>query len=518
MCLSMPIWNDLWGKYNEDAEMSEKTHGAKVRAVCFLTLMLFFLHYPVYAQNDTEREKKENDWVLAFSEFTLTSVEPLYESYKTILPELIGYNLGNEIGKTIPLEEKKMRVLLKLSQKKTQAISQLRELVREKDALFLLPEIEKKKSKKQKELEKKITAKQKELDLLRADITIENLRVTYKGDSVKAVVPWNEEKLFTRTDTKPLAVDLADNGISALVTGEITDVAGYAAVRIVLQTGLAGVPELTVTEAGRYEEIDSIAQSLALQIAAQLQSLPEHRIYFELEPKTAQVFVNQIEVRDAAQPLSVYANAIDVFACADGFKTATKAFTFGKEKGYRLKIKLEKIPSVAVVVDIDETATVYEKTQEQKIKPSSDGAGKSLEVPNEKTVLEFEDNEVRTFVLFDPEKIKSNTPVHGIGRGLNKTPVQEQIEKQRSVMYWSLGAVYLSLPATLVLTGLRNDKINAVNSGRLPLTPETMQKINNLTIASNVMIGVTSALAVNYFVQVILYLVKADAALPKVLR
>jgi len=32
------------------------------------------------------------------------------------------------------------------------------------------------------------------------------------------------------------------------------------------------------------------------------------------------------------------------------------------------------------------------------------------------------------------------------------------------------------------------------------------------------MIGVTSALAVNYFVQVILYLVKADAALPKVLK
>ena len=164
---------------------------------------------------------------------------------------------------------------------------------------------------------------------------------------------------------------------------------------------------------------------------------------------------------------------------------------------------------------------MYSKTKELKPEATSEksvASGKTLEFPKEKDVLEFESNGIRTFVLFDAEKLKPSATFHGIGKSLNTKTVQSQIEKQRSIMYWSLGALYLSLPATLILTGLRNDKQNAVASGRLPSTADNMRQIKNFTIASNVMIGVTSALAVNYFVQVILYLVKADAALPKVLK
>ena len=81
-------------------------------------------------------------------------------------------------------------------------------------------------------------------------------------------------------------------------------------------------------------------------------------------------------------------------------------------------------------------------------------------------------------------------------------------------MYWSLAAVDLSLPPTLIVAGIRNDKLNAFNTGRIAPTAANIKEINNLVTARHVMIGISSALAVNYLIQVIIYLVKADAALP----
>lgn len=494
---------------------------SKIAVLFGLVVLLSFGVFPIYAQENSGDKAAKDNWVLAFAEFKLDDAASLYSSYSQLLPELLSYNIGTDIGKKISLTEKKMRAILSLSQKKEKAISELRDLVLEKDKLFLLPETEKQKTKKLKDVETKIGKKQKELELLAADIKIETMKVSYSDNAAKAVVPWGDGKLFSRTEAKSLAADLNDNNICALVSGEIMDVSGYMVVRIKLQTGLSEVPELTLTEAGRYEDIDTVAQNLALQLSAQLQSLPERKIYFEVEPSDAKIFVNETEVLDFGKPLSFYANSVSVFACAEGFKTATKEFSLGKEKSYRLKIKLEKIPTVTVPLDIASDISVYSKTKELKPEATSEksvASGKTLELPKEKDVLEFESNGIRTFVLFDAEKLKPSATFHGIGKSLNTKTVQSQIEKQRSIMYWSLGAVYLSLPATLILTGLRNDKQNAVASGRLPSTADNMRQIKNFTIASNVMIGVTSALALNYFVQVILYLVKADAALPKVLK
>lgn len=486
-----------------------------------ITLCLFFIfcfctHKLSYAENINL--EKENSWVLAFSEFTTENIPPIYQSYSKTLPELLSHKLRDDIGKKIPLEEKKARSLLKLSQKKLKAISELNTLILEKDKIFLLPEKEKTKKKKLKKIEKKIAQKQREIDLLQADIKIENLRVTYADDtSLKKVTQWNDGKLFVRKADKALGTDLADNKIDALITGEIKEITGYVVVKVRLQTGLSNIPEIQLVEAGGYEDIDKIADVLASLLYSQLQSLPEREIFFEVEPKNAKVFINENEVLDFAKPTKIYAENIEVFATADGYKTSTKEFSFGKQKKYTLKINLQKLPSATVSFDIDDDNTeVFSKTQ--KLEGEKTEKGKSFKVEGEEGILEFESDGVQTFVLFDPEQFKTNASLIEVNKKLNKKSVKEKIEKQRSIMYWSLGAVYISLPATLILAGVRNDKINAYNTGRLPQTPQNFQQIKNLNIGTNVMIGVTTTLAINYFTQMIIYLIKADAALPQRLK
>ena len=243
---------------------------SKIAVFFGLVVLLSFGVFPIYAQENSGDKAAKDNWVLAFAEFKLDDAASLYSSYSQLLPELLSYNIGTDIGKKISLTEKKMRAILNLSQKKEKAISELRDLVLEKDKLFLLPETEKQKTKKLKDVETKIGKKQKELELLAADIKIETMKVSYSDNAAKAVVPWGDGKLFSRTEAKSLAADLNDNNICALVSGEIMDVSGYMVVRIKLQTGLSEVPELTLTEAGRYEDIDTVAQNLALQLSAQL--------------------------------------------------------------------------------------------------------------------------------------------------------------------------------------------------------------------------------------------------------
>lgn len=487
------------------------------------TLYFFFIfclctHKPVYAQN-TQVAEKENSWVLAFSEFSAENIPAVYQTYSKTLPELLSYKLRNDIGKKIPLEEKKARAILKLSQKKLKAISELNALMLEKDKIFLLPETEKTKKKKLKDIKKKITQKQKEIDLLQADIKIEDLRATYADDaSLKKVAQWKDGELFVRSPNKPLATDLADNKVDALITGEIKEITGYVVVTVYLQTGLANVPEIELVEAGKYEDLDKIAELLANLLYSKLQALPEREIFFEVEPKNAKVFVNENEVLDFSTPVKVYAENIEVFATAKGYKTSSKEFSFGKQKKYKLKINLQKLPETTVSLDVDDKTKVFSKTQELEGEKTETETGKSFKLEGEEGVLEFESNGVQTFVLFDPEQFETNASLIEVQKKLHKKNVKEQIEKQRSIMYWSLGAVYISLPATLILSGVRNDKMNAYNIGRLPRTPENLQQIKNLNIGTNVMIGVTTALAVNYFTQMVIYLIKADAALPQKLK
>lgn len=475
-----------------------------------LTSLLLFSCAVVAAAQSAEKNT-EPAWVLAFSEFQQTGLSEENLALTKTVPELLQHHLNTPTGYAPSSNEKKQRALLNLTQKKLKLISERQELIVKKDKLFLSSDTPEAKTKEAKKLDEEIQKKDKELEKLAAEIKIENLR----ADSLKTIIPvkaWNEEKLFIQNEKKPLAVDLSDNKINALVTGIITDAAGYVVITVEVQTGLPQVSTITVSDAGRYEDIDTICETIAQSISAQIQALPKHVLYFDIQPKSAHIFVNETEVINSDAPLTVYANDITVFASAEGYKNAAKHCDLSSEYS-KITITLDKLPTVAV--SIPDTVSVYDKTK--KVNPENNTEDNSqITIPKGKDILEFEtaDN-VRTFVLVDP---KNDNPVDAAKINLNTKPVKTTIEKQRSIMYWSLAGVYLSLPATFMLSGLKNDTINAFNSGRIDQNAANAQKIQNLNIGTNVMIGVTSALAVNYLVQVIIYLIKSDSTLPRQAR
>lgn len=490
----------------------------------FLLSVLPFSHFTLkklYPQtsHDSKGTENEKTWALAFSEFELEDITEPYTSYAKTVPELLQYYLNTNNYRRIPLEEKKAIAVLEISQKKLKAIYELNDLILKKDKLFLLPEDLKTKAQEEKKLNAEIKKKKDEIESLEADIKIESLKANYADDnSLRKVVAWNNAELFTRDKTKSLAKDLYDRKANALITGKIKDISGYTLISVTMQTGLAKNPEITVKEAGRYEDINDTVETLATLLYANLQSLPERKINIELQPKTAKLFINDNEIFETEKTLLVYANEIDVFASAEGFEPAKNHFKFGTESTYKLSINLRRKENLDIPVSVQEGTKIFANTKELASEDNANDS-KNIQLEDKKSVLEFENADgVKTFVVMDPKKLKLSDSPKKLTVKVNQKTAKSKIEKQRSIMYWSLAAVYVSLPTTLILTGFRNDKINAINSGRIPGTAANLKQVKDMNIATNVMIGITSALAVNYFVQVILYLIKADSALPKTLK
>ena len=82
-------------------------------------------------------------------------------------------------------------------------------------------------------------------------------------------------------------------------------------------------------------------------------------------------------------------------------------------------------------------------------------------------------------------------------------------------MYWSLGALYAILPAYLILNGVYSDKALAFSDGRLAQTQENAQNIRNLSVANITLQSLSIVAGINYFIQLIVYLVFSDRAIPR---
>ena len=129
--------------------------------------------------------------------------------------------------------------------------------------------------------------------------------------------------------------------------------------------------------------------------------------------------------------------------------------------------------------------------------------------------MEFEKDKVHTYILLDKDKIPINEAAQSMVVRLNQKETKKLVERQRKVMYWSLGALYAILPAYLILNGVYSDKALAFNEGRLAQTQENAQNIKNLSVANITLQSLSIIAGVNYFIQLIVYLVFSDRAIPR---
>jgi len=74
------------------------------------------------------------------------------------------------------------------------------------------------------------------------------------------------------------------------------------------------------------------------------------------------------------------------------------------------------------------------------------------------------------------------------------------------------------IESSMISNSIVDDQVSAFKANKIPQTQQEVDRINKLVLTQNIFQGVTIALGVNYFIQLIIYLIKADRALPRKIK
>lgn len=476
-------------------------------------LKFFFLTaFLLFAVQVFTEEKKEEHWSIAVSEFEFKNPPPSYEMYRRIIPQMFLTYLNANAKRLEPLEEKKARALAEAASKKLKLIKERAKLIGDKDFIFLSIETDKSKTKKIKSLEKQIKQKEKEIAAAAIDVKITEEKF-YPREKAKTVSLWRDgETLYKLPETSNIAEALKREKISALISGEVINSSGYLIIKARLDTGLKGVKAYDFTEGGRYEDAESMVKSITAQIYTIIQNTKEIQVYFDINPENVKLYIDGEKIQDFSKPLPLYQGKYYVEAFADNYVSASKQIELTDKKRYKIKINLQKENTNLLAFNIQGEPNLFFRTKYYGKPPVQ------LKLPYESTILEFENGKAHTYVLFDKRKIPHSEFAQNMIVKLNQKETKQLIEKQRKVMYWSLAAFYVVLPTYLILDGIYKDKKAAFDSGRIPQNEKNYTHINNMGIGSSVMQGIAITAGINYFIQLIVYLVYADRSIPRTIK
>ncbi|UTY24276.1 PEGA domain-containing protein [Treponema denticola] len=479
----------------------------KKLAVFILPFLSLFLN----AQNSSEAS---SGWTLAVAEFKTENLPSTYQSYKTIVPELFYNYMDTGAKRIVPFEEKKLRAVMDASNKKLKLIKERAKLIQDKDNLFLSVEDKKIKAEKQKKLAEEILKKEKSIYDADNDIRTEEVRF-YSSDSPKDIILWKHgDTLYNMPENSDLGENLKKENISALIYGSVKDISGYMVITAYLDTGLPGMQIYEFSGAGKYDDVEQVVETISRQIYTIIQNTKKVKIFFDVNPKTAKVYIDSKLIRDFSKPITLYEGFYQISASAENYIEESRQVELKDKDSYTLKINLKQTETLKIGFNLKSAnPNIFFKSQYSIKIPGI------INLPKVKSVLEFEEKGVHTFGLFEPSSnILSPQNVQNMIINLNKKNIKDSIEKQRKVLYWSLGALYIILPITMISNSIVDDQVSAFKANKIPQTQQEVDRINKLVLTQNIFQGVTIALGVNYFIQLIIYLIKADRALPRKIK
>ena len=459
-----------------------------------------------------QAENKKNEWIIAVSEFEFTNAKPMYASYSRMVPQMFLTYMDNKAMRLESLTEKKMRALMQASSKKLKLIKERTKLIQEKDNLFFSIEAEKTKNEKIKKIEEQIKAKEIEIEKANIDLKVADNKF-YDESSPKNVVLWKGgSELYKYDKMSDLGFILNRDGISAIIRGTLKDASGYLIIKVIFETGLKGVSAHSFTEAGRYSDAESMVSKIALQIFTVIQNTRSIKLFFDVSPQNAKVYIDGNIIEDFSRPVSLHEGEYVVEAVADEYVTSTKTVLLKDKNYYKLKINLRHEDSTVLGFNIKGEPNLFFKTRYYGTSPAQ------LKLPHQTAVLEFEKNSIHTYALIDEEQVPIGEITQNMIVKLNQKETKKLIERQRKIMYWSLAAFYAVLPAYLIVNGIYSDKKLSFDSGRLAQTKDNFNSIKNLGIANVTLQTMAIVAGINYFVQLVVYLVFSDRAIPREIK
>lgn len=471
----------------------------------FLTSLLLVCALPCIGE--------DTSWVLAAEKFESTDIPSVYESFATLIPQQLLVKLSGTSARKITDTETLARQLYDISEKRILLVTERSKLILSRDMLVLSSDTEQVKKQKSKEIEKNIHKNQSaisDLDTLYAEI--EGGQTVETEVDFRAVKLWKKNgELYTRNATQTLLQGLVKSGISGLVTGSIRDIAGYLYVTVTLETGIYGMDQITVSAASSYDELDYLVSTLASRILPGITNTSTVILTLTVEPPESRVFIDGKLVAGESERLTLTEGPHTITASAEGFRNGIKTADFIGAKKFAVAISLEKEYEFpfAFTTSIN-PSRLYINNRYFGEAPCT------IMLPPIPAIGEAVNDGITTYFVFmppnDPGHPETDLPLEIAS---NRIDTEKRIEKQRSILYWSIGALYISLPVSMLSYGQALNRYLAMEDGRLSSSGSAMREYNTWTRISNVSQAVSIGLGVNVAIQLFRYLVAADQTLPK---
>lgn len=481
-----------------------------------LVCAVFFVSGRLYAASSSPSSgdaAREAQWVLAAAEFTLIDVPETYASYAQLVPKLVLNRLNAAQIRLVGVDEKRNRALQVLLNERMERVSERREALFKKNSLFFSTETDEGKNEARRTYDELIEEKQRAVDEIDAEIEGKIFNKNGEGETENVpVVFWKGgASLYAPKEGVPLAESLYDDGVSGLITGEIRDIGGYMYVSVEIDTGYGAVATSAVSHTAHYDDLNDVVFHLAVSLVPQIANRRPVSLYVSVQPEEAFVFVDGFLVQNRERPVVVFAGAHTIEASASGFASSIRTADFIDDDEFEVSISLNPLKKISVAFNTDNfPASLFLQTQYFGTTPQE------VSLPFSPAVGELVHDDVQTFFVFNPDADEfPEGAVLSTDLVPDKKNTERRIERQRKVLYWSLGLLYLALPAAFLIRGEADARSNAYNSGRLEATQENVDNINSWILAGNITTGICIGLGVNLVFQLVRYMLAVEQVTPQ---
>lgn len=478
----------------------------KTRALFLAVLVSLFGSFTILNASATDSVLPAGEsWVLAATAFSGDSLPAVHEPLLTTIPYLITGKISSFSERLVSTDERTLLESRLLSERYQKLIDERRALWRQRDEIIFQPSAA---------LTRAWSIRSKERDIKKKDREVQETteELSRIGDRIASQEPvrspvrlWKsaQELLVIKTEDNPVAV-MRKEGISALLTGTVTDISGYLFVTVRLESATLGLEVQEVSAAGSWDTLDTLINVLAVRLMPFVINMPAASVEFIPLHTGTVLYLNDEPVYDNRLISGIPAGGHRFTVITPGHERLDLTAVLSGGVRYRLTADPEAVPTASVSVHTRTPGLVlYHRALEEGTTPVS------VRLPLYKDIVEVVSPAGPTFAIIDPES--SNTVLIMD----NLQPTAKRLEKQRRMVYNSLAAFYISLPVSMLTYGLSMNKTDAWNAGRLEQTDRMYREIQAWNTASITTQAVSIGFAVNLLIQVGRYLYAAEQVVPR---
>lgn len=496
----------------------------------FLLFCLINLNF-LFAENWTLGATK---FLVEDSSFTTEAEKSGLNIVSTQLPSLILDAIPINLNRTVYPEEIFQRDLYKIEKDRQSFYSSLTSQIKNRDTLIF--------SYTGKDLEKKIESSEKnilsyvqkieesktsEFQLIKNFYSDKKQRpkicsvVLYQNDS---------SKLFDYENSKSKE-KVNSVSIHGLITGKIISYGEYMKVESSLTLYPEGKVLVTAKEVGLVSEVEFIANSIMNQFLSSIinENLVQTEIFIYPQEagEKAVVFIEDLVLRGKSVSTKFTPGEHSIRIESPGYETIYFSHNYLPGEDKTISINMKKIENLETYFTIDNKKqnSQFDLSSEVYLNSLFLGNSPISVLINNKTylgeVVSNSDKKLSSFFVLKNGYNSSNLQNTNVDEGElvslhvelpeAKYDLSKRIDKSRKRMYWSYGGLILSLPIFYFAKG--NYEICQENS--LIVDDVSLQ---NWKTASDVSMYTLIGSGINFFVQLVLYLIDANRVVPKTIE